>query len=354
MAVASNFYIGANDEHGQNPPTAGKRTPILPYINRSFYENEFNRPAKNAFIEAALRIGFSVFDVKPEITDTSISTRVSRVNRQGLTLLVNFGYNAFGSGNSFNSASGYYVYYSDENRFASSSRTLSEDIFEKWQGNGYTTPRQVNALRGVGMLSSVNCPSTLIEAGFMTNFNEAKLMLNPLFVTEVAERAAMGVCEYLSVPYLNRDELGNYQTLRQGSRGNQVKLAQYLLNYYGYDLATDGVFGAGTLRAVQSLQQNNELTVDGIIGRNTWNALLNLNPRAYTLRQGSRRTAVMFLQRLLLSKLYPINLLDGIFGAETKNAVTDFQRENSLTPDGIVGPNTWNALFTSPGRPQLY
>ena len=69
------YYIGANDEHGQNPPTAGKRTPVLPYINRSFYENEFNRPTKNCFIEACLRCGFDVYDVKPEIIDISISEK---------------------------------------------------------------------------------------------------------------------------------------------------------------------------------------------------------------------------------------------------------------------------------------
>lgn len=30
MANASDYYIGANDEHGLNPPTAGKRTPVMP------------------------------------------------------------------------------------------------------------------------------------------------------------------------------------------------------------------------------------------------------------------------------------------------------------------------------------
>ena len=40
------YYIGANDEHGQNPPTVGKRTPVLPYVNRSFYENEYKPPRK--------------------------------------------------------------------------------------------------------------------------------------------------------------------------------------------------------------------------------------------------------------------------------------------------------------------
>ena len=41
MANASSFLIAANDEHGLNPPTVGKRTPFISYINRSFYENEF-------------------------------------------------------------------------------------------------------------------------------------------------------------------------------------------------------------------------------------------------------------------------------------------------------------------------
>ena len=41
------FYIGANDEHGVNPPTQGKRTPVVPGLNRQIYENEFNRSAKN-------------------------------------------------------------------------------------------------------------------------------------------------------------------------------------------------------------------------------------------------------------------------------------------------------------------
>ena len=57
MAEARNFLIGANDEHGLNPPTAGKRTPVISYIGRSFYENEFNREAKLAFILACLRCG---------------------------------------------------------------------------------------------------------------------------------------------------------------------------------------------------------------------------------------------------------------------------------------------------------
>ena len=88
MAIASDFLIGANDEHGLNPPTAGKRTPVLPYINRSFYENEFNRLAKLDFMLACLRCGFNVYDIKPELQDVSVSNRVVRSRRANVNLIV--------------------------------------------------------------------------------------------------------------------------------------------------------------------------------------------------------------------------------------------------------------------------
>lgn len=349
MAIASNFLIGANDEHGLNPPTAGKRTPLISYIGRSFYENEFNRQAKLEFMLACLRCGFNVYDVKPEVQDISISTRVVRVNRARLSLLVTFAYNASGTGTSFNSAQGIEVYYSPYNSYPSESRRLAQDIFDKLIAVTGRPGRFVGTL-SVGLLSNVNCPSALIEAGFMTNWEEAKLMLNPNYVVQVGEASCQGVCEFLDVQYVPR-ELQNYPTIRQGQRGNFVQILQLLLNEYGYNLVADGIFGARTRTAVIDFQRNNGLTQDGIVGRNTWNALLNLNPSSFVLRNGSRNSAVLYLQRLLLSFLYPITDLDGVFGAETERAVRSFQSENGLTSDGIVGRNTWNSLLSSTGRP---
>lgn len=349
MAEARNFLIGANDEHGLNPPTAGKRTPVISYIGRSFYENEFNRQAKIAFILACLRCGFNVYDIHPEIQDTSVSTRVVRANRAGVNVLVTFAYNAFGTGLTFNSAQGIEVYYSPYNRFAQESRQLSEEVFEKIVQNTGRTGRFVGQL-SVGVLTNVNCPSTLIEAGFMTNFEEAKLMLNPNYVLNVGESTCQGVCNYLNVPYVGRD-LINFPTTRLNDRGNFVTILQYILNEYGYNLVADGIFGTRTYNAVLDFQKNNQLTQDGIVGRNTWNKLLNISPTENTLRFGDRDSAVLYLQKLLLSYLYPITILDGIFGRETESAVRAFQTENGLTTDGIVGKNTWNALMNGNGRP---
>lgn len=336
------YYIGANDEHGQNPYTFGKRTPTMPYLNRPFYENEFNRPAKNRFIEACLRCGFAVYDVKPELTDTSISTRVSRINRQNLTLLVTFGYNAFGSGNTFNSAQGITTFYSPLNVRHTQSRALAEELYEQLVNGTNQIGRGVEALTDVGVLESVNCVSALVEPGFMTNLAEAKLMIDPDYQTEVGEECCKGVCQYLGVNFVTR-ELANYPTIRYGSRGNFVYLLQFMLRQNGYNLTIDGIFGNGTLTALIDFQNKNGLTPDGIAGQNTWRTLLVLPPRP-TLREGNRGVYVRYLQEKLTSKLYPLGTIDGIFGANTKDAVVQFQQENGLTADGIVGPRTWEIV----------
>lgn len=346
------YYIGANDEHGQNPYTQGKRTPIMPYLNVPFYENQFNRPTKIKFMEACLRNGLAVYDVKPELTDTSISTRVRRINSQNLTLLVTFGYNAFGTGNSFNSAQGISVYYSTRNVNANMSRMLSEEVYEQLVMGTNQRGRGVSTLSDVGVLQSVNCTSTLVEPGFMTNFDEAKLMRDPDYQTEVAEETCKGVCNYLGINYVPRNNLSNYPVLRVGSRSDYVYLLQLMLNQNGFNLVIDGQFGTNTLNAVTQFQRTNGLVADGVVGNNTWRTLLVLPPRP-TVRRGSRGAYVTYLQEKLTSKLYQVGTIDGIFGGATEQAVREFQQENGLEVDGIVGPATWQAVSViGGGRPQ--
>lgn len=62
-----------------------------------------------------------------------------------------------------------------------------------------------------------------------------------------------------------------------------------------------------------------------------------------TLRQGDSGAAVSELQQLLNAN--GINIaVDGIFGNATRAAVVQFQQQNGLVVDGIVGPQTWQAL----------
>ncbi len=69
-----------------------------------------------------------------------------------------------------------------------------------------------------------------------------------------------------------------------------------------------------------------------------------MNP---TLRIGARGPAVVILQTALnkaLPAARPPLVPDGAFGPATRNRVIEFQRLRKLTPDGVVGANTWAAL----------
>lgn len=65
--------------------------------------------------------------------------------------------------------------------------------------------------------------------------------------------------------------------LKQGSKGSEVRELQTLLNNNGANLSVDGIYGPKTAAAVKSYQKANGLTVDGIVGNNTWGSLRGTN-----------------------------------------------------------------------------
>ena len=62
--------------------------------------------------------------------------------------------------------------------------------------------------------------------------------------------------------------------MRRGSLSNYVLIAQDDLNTLGFPTGgLDGIFGARTDEAVRNYQRSRGLTVDGIVGCNTWRSL---------------------------------------------------------------------------------
>ena len=135
---------------------------------------------------------------------------------------------------------------------------------------------------------------------------------------------------------------GGFPTLKKGDKdveGNGVRRAQYLLRQKGSNIQPDHIFGPATEGAVKQFQTSAKLVVDGIIGNQTWNALL------VTVKKGSTGEAVKAVQ-----SQFPA-ADDGIFGPITESEVKTFQTQANLTADGIVGPLTWRALASSPMQP---
>lgn len=69
---------------------------------------------------------------------------------------------------------------------------------------------------------------------------------------------------------------GTRKTIKFGDHGIHVVYLQQRITSKGYGVgAIDGKFGIKTLEAVKAFQAENNLTVDGVVGINTWNALEN-------------------------------------------------------------------------------
>lgn len=72
-------------------------------------------------------------------------------------------------------------------------------------------------------------------------------------------------------PSVNISARCKTQVLRRGDRGNCVKSLQRALNTLGHNAgAPDGSFGPKTDRAAKSFQRFSRITVDGIVGPQTW------------------------------------------------------------------------------------
>ena len=93
-------------------------------------------------------------------------------------------------------------------------------------------------------------------------------------------RSNANIASYCSIDY--DDEVKEtvevtVETLKKGSKSDNVKALQILLIGYGFDCGkygADGDFGSATDEAVKAYQKKNGLDVDGIVGKNTWNKLL--------------------------------------------------------------------------------
>lgn len=147
--------------------------------------------------------------------------------------------------------------------------------------------------------------------------------------------------------------------LKPGMSGTQVKTMQEMLFNLGYLQSTpDGVYGSMTEAAVLNFQSAAGLTADGICGNATLSRLVelssgNASAGAATdgatdsgpLKPGMSGDRVRGLQELLYKHGYLLTDPDGIYGTATEIAVTNFQSDTGLTPDGICGDATLAKLL---------
>ena len=159
--------------------------------------------------------------------------------------------------------------------------------------------------------------------------------------------------------------------LRNGSSGTAVRELQfylYLMSAYESSIPAigiDGQFGASTEAAVRAYQRFAGLTVDGIVGRTTWNSLydkastLRASGPVVTLKRlpypgtpltvGSFGSAVLYYSLLLQRIAYYFTSvvsppLSDQYTDETAAATRSAQELLNLHETGIADAETWTAV----------
>ena len=165
------------------------------------------------------------------------------------------------------------------------SRVPLGQVFEKQVKAIGQNSRGVKLRPGLAVLRMTNMPAILNEGAFVDTLKDIQDWNEEAELQKLGIAYAKACAEFLELeekqptPETPEPQTVNISlpVLSKGSKGKTVKALQTLLIAEGFDLTpygTDGDFGDITESAVGGYQHRNGLTVDGIVGEDTWTSLL--------------------------------------------------------------------------------
>ncbi len=132
--------------------------------------------------------------------------------------------------------------------------------------------------------------------------------------------------------------------LQRGASGDDVTELQRQLKAVGEQVDVDGDFGPRTQAAVQAFQKKNGLTVDGVAGPATWNALTKPAAR-FEVRAGSKGPHVKELKEAMKSAGFYTGVINDQMGPDGLAALRKAKAELKLGGDPeLAGQQTLDTI----------
>ena len=282
--------------------------------------------------------------------DDSLNEEVRECNAYNPDLAVDIHNNAGGG-------DGFEVYHTLN---GGTGKTLAENIEKEVIAIGQNS-RGVKTRRGnngdyYGFIRMTKCPAVICEGVFVDNQADA-IQADTLEEQKVFGIAyAKGILKTLGI--IDNGNANNSESNGEDNSATDTAkdiyndglvnciydIQEWLNRHYNTGLALDNIYGPKTKNALikglqteLNKQYGKGLAVDGIWGTNTYNACINV-------RQGAEGNITMLIQMALFIKGYSLSM-DKKFGSDTTAKVKEFQKSKGLAADGIVGKNTFKALF---------
>lgn len=203
-------------------------------------------------------------------TMDSLSAICADANKWGAALFVSNHFNA-GKGDGYEA-----LVYSEKRR------PLGQ-VFEKHIKAIGQNSRGVKIRTDLAVLKNTKMPAVLNEGAFVDNKKDITDWNDDAELKRMGIAYAKAAAEFLGLkakPQPEKTESRyplSLRTLSKGDTGEDVESLQLLLDGRGYDCGTaDGIFGSKTDVAVRKYQQDEKLTVDGIVGQATMRRLLGV------------------------------------------------------------------------------
>ena len=289
----------------------GGHCPKVPGARGILDELTEDRKVKDAVIKYLKKLGNEVLDVTPpdsiSTSSADLAYGVNKANNWGADLLVSIHFNK--AYDSYNGALGSEV-------CVYSTHVIAQRVVDALGSLGFKNRGQ-KVRTGLYELRNTSMKSMIVETCFVEATEDVELYKK-----------------------LGSDTIGKAiaEAIVNGSLGNS-----YPKTPSDNDGSNTQLTGDDWVRRLQeecNRQGFSNQKVDGYPGPNTLKG-------CPIIRQGARGNITKLLQEKLINLGYNLGQYgaDGVFGAATYNAVVKFQKANGLTPDGVVGQNTWRKLL---------
>lgn len=289
----------------------GGHCPKVPGARGILDELTEDRKVKDAVIKYLKKLGNEVLDVTPpdsiSTSSADLAYGVNKANNWGADLFVSIHFNK--AYDSYNGGLGSEV-------CVYSTHVIAQRVVDALGSLGFKNRGQ-KVRTGLYELRNTSMKSMIVETCFVEATEDVELYKK-----------------------LGSDTIGKAiaEAIVNGSLGNS-----YPKTPSDNDGSNTQLTGDDWVRRLQeecNRQGFSNQKVDGYPGPNTLKG-------CPIIRQGARGNITKLLQEKLINLGYNLGQYgaDGVFGAATYNAVVKFQKANGLTPDGVVGQNTWRKLL---------
>ncbi|OUL22618.1 cell wall hydrolase [Nostoc sp. T09] len=290
-------------------------------------EDNLTLDVGNRVITKLKSLGHEVIPCKPDRASTvteSLAKRCDKANAARVDVYVSIHFNSFNG-----QANGTEVFAGSE-----TSRKIAKPVLDEIVKLGFFS-RGVKSGSHLYVLRNTNMPAILVEGCFLDSQKDMNLF-NPEALANAIVKGLTGKLPTTPVNPVPDEEQNVDTTIQRLQKTlNQLKIT----DKNGKPLVEDGLSGSATSSAVAKFQKIAGISETGTADKATWDAINLILAKRIIRPNHAGGPVIRYLQYRLGVEV------DGVYGPQTEVTVKNFQKQNGLLADGIIGPASWQKLI---------